>query len=56
MAHARIGDTVTKPAAEPKPLSPFERFNDLTRRIVAVPKSEVDAERQAEAKTKARKG
>jgi hypothetical protein len=47
---------VTKSTTDPKPLSPFERFTDLTRRIVAVPKSEVDAERRAETKAKARKG
>jgi hypothetical protein len=28
--------------AKPEDLSPFERFRELARRIIAVPKSEID--------------
>lgn len=30
---------------EPRELTPFERFEELTRRLVGVPKSAVEAER-----------
>jgi hypothetical protein len=34
--------------------TPFERFEDLTRRIVAVPKSEVDALRKKQQRARRR--
>jgi len=49
----RKPDAVPWPAEDVR--SPFEKFTDLTRRIMAVPKAEVDAKRQSEAKAKARK-
>ena len=35
--------------------NPFERFRDLTRRLVAVPKSEVTAMEEAERQAKAKR-
>ena len=35
-------------AAEPEGLSPFERFRDLTKRLVAVPKAELDVAAERE--------
>ena len=37
---------LSEQAAEPEGLSPFDRFSDLTKRLVAVPKAEI-AKRQA---------
>lgn len=47
---------LSEQAAEPDDLPPFERFRDLAKRILSVPKGEIDAERQAETKAKVRKG
>jgi hypothetical protein len=44
--------------AEEMPISdapPFERFRDLTRRLVAVPKSEVTEMEEAERRAKAKR-
>jgi hypothetical protein len=42
-------------AAEPENLSPFERFSDLTKRLVAVPKVEVDKLQATERRAKVKK-
>lgn len=36
----------TQPATEPAEPAEFERFTDLTRKLVAVPKSELDEKRE----------
>jgi hypothetical protein len=41
-------------AAEPEDLPPFERFKDLAKRLVAVPKAELDAVAQREKAKKRR--
>jgi hypothetical protein len=35
------------PMPEPDARTPFERFEDLTRKLVRVPKSEIDEKRRA---------
>jgi hypothetical protein len=42
-------------ANEPADLSAFERMKDLTRRVVRVPKAEVDAQDAIERRAKAKK-
>jgi len=37
---------MTKPRAKPDP-TPFEKMHELTRRLVAVPKSEIPKKRKA---------
>jgi len=34
--------SATPPPPKPDSLTPFERFSDFARRIIAVPKSEID--------------
>ena len=34
---------MAKPAKKDEPLSPFKRFEDLTRRLLAVPRKELQA-------------
>jgi hypothetical protein len=42
-------------AAEPDNLTPFERFQNLTKRLVGVPKVELDELRATERRAKAKK-
>lgn len=42
-------------AAESDEAAPFDRFKDLTKRLVAVPKAEVDAVEAAERRAKPKK-
>jgi len=49
----RKPDAVPWPAEDVR--SPLDRFTDLTRRIVAVPKADVDAAREAEQRAKGRR-
>jgi hypothetical protein len=54
---ARVWDMDEQPRNGDEPadnLSPFERFERLTKRIVSAPKAEVDALRKREAAERAR--
>ena len=46
---------MSEQAAEPVDLSPFDRMKDLTRRLVRVPKSELDELAEAEQSAKVKK-
>jgi hypothetical protein len=43
-------------AAEPDDVPSFERFKDLTKRLVAVPKAEIEELQAAERRVKTKRG
>jgi hypothetical protein len=47
-----VAERIPEPAEE---RTPFERFADLTRKVVGVPKAEVDALRKKQQKTRRRR-